>query len=81
MSGPLSPSFSVSSACRWSAALAREAWSRNHVADQIRPLAINVNDIDRRARAGEPVSLDVGVRELMQLLREVRELLGDRRAG
>lgn len=51
------------------------------LAAQIRPLAINVNDIDRRARAGEPVSLDVDVPELMQLLREVRELLGDRRAG
>jgi len=51
------------------------------LAAQIRPLAINVNDIDRRARAGEPVSLHVDVPELMQLLREVRELLGDRRAG
>ena len=51
------------------------------LAAQIRPLAINVNDIDRRARAGEPVSLDVDVPELVLLLRQVRVLLGDRRAG
>ncbi|KHL01589.1 hypothetical protein LK10_15165 [Sinomonas humi] len=51
------------------------------LAAQIRPLAINVNDLDRRARAGEPVSLDIAVPELISLLREVRGLLGDRRAG
>ncbi|MCG2623006.1 hypothetical protein LVY72_13975 [Arthrobacter sp. I2-34] len=51
------------------------------LAAQIRPLAINVHDLGRRARAGEPVSLGVDVPELIDLLREVRELLGDRRAG
>jgi hypothetical protein len=51
------------------------------LAAQIRPLAINVNDLDRRARAGEPVSLGVPVAELVDLLREVRDLLGDRTAG
>jgi hypothetical protein len=51
------------------------------LAAQIRPLAINVNDLDRRARAGEPVSLGALVAELMNLLREVRDLLGDRTAG
>ena len=50
------------------------------LAAQIRPLAINVNDLDRRARAGEAVSLDVPVAELINLLREVRDLLGDRTA-
>ncbi|WP_229230968.1 hypothetical protein [Sinomonas cyclohexanicum] len=50
------------------------------LAAQIRPLAINVNDLDRRARAGEAVSLSVDIPELIGLLREVRELLGDRRA-
>ena len=50
------------------------------LAAQIRPLAINVNDLDRRARAGETVSLDVAVPELIDLLRQVRELLGDRSA-
>ncbi|MGM0928820.1 MAG: hypothetical protein ACQEXN_03800 [Actinomycetota bacterium] len=50
------------------------------LAAQIRPLAINVSDLGRRARAGDPVSLDVSLPELMDLLREVRELLGDRRA-
>jgi hypothetical protein len=51
------------------------------LAAQIRPLAINVNDLDRRARAVEPVSLGVPVAELVDLLREVRDLLGDRTAG
>jgi hypothetical protein len=51
------------------------------LAAQIRPLAINVSDLGRRARAGDPVLLDVSLPELMDLLREVRELLGDRRAG
>lgn len=50
------------------------------LAAQIRPLAINVNDLDRRARAGEPVSLNSEVPELLALLRQVREQLGDRRA-
>lgn len=51
------------------------------LAAQIRPLAINVNDLDRRARAGEHVLLDVDLAELIDLLREVRELFGDRSAG
>ena len=46
--------------------------------EQIRRLAINVNDLDRRARAGEPVTLSAEVPELIVLLREVRALLGDR---
>lgn len=50
------------------------------LAAQIRPLAINVHDLDRRARAGEPVSLGGAVAELVDLLREVRDLLGDRTA-
>lgn len=50
------------------------------LAAQIRPLAVNVNDLDRRARAGEPVSLNTDVPELIDLLRNVRELFGDRRA-
>lgn len=50
------------------------------LAAQIRPLAVNVNDLDRRARAGEPVSLNSDVPELIDLLRNVRELFGDRRA-
>lgn len=45
---------------------------------QIRPLAINVNDLDHRARSGEPISLCDDVPELIELLREVRQLLGDR---
>lgn len=48
------------------------------LAAQIRPLAINVNDLDHRARAGEPVALSAEVPELIELLREVRALLGDR---
>lgn len=51
------------------------------LAAQVRPLAINVNDLDRRARAGEPVTLSAEVPELIELLREVRELLGDRTAS
>lgn len=51
------------------------------LAAQIRPLAINVNDLDRRARAGDPVTLSEGVPELIELLREVRALLGDRGAS
>lgn len=51
------------------------------LAAQIRPLAVNVNDLDRRARAGEPVSLNGEVPELIDLLRQVRELFGDRTAG
>jgi hypothetical protein len=50
------------------------------LAEQIRPLAINVNDLDRRARAGEIPSLGNDMPELVGLLREVRELLGDRSA-
>ena len=48
------------------------------LAAQIRPLAINVNDLDHRARAGEAVALSSEVPELIELLREVRALLGDR---
>ncbi|MDE9364127.1 hypothetical protein PZ938_00770 [Luteipulveratus sp. YIM 133132] len=51
------------------------------LAAQVRPLAINVNDLDRRARAGEPVALSAEVPELVELLREVRVLLGDRTAS
>lgn len=51
------------------------------LARQIRPLAVNVNDLDRRARAGEPVLLGSEGRELVSLLREVRQLLGDRTAS
>lgn len=51
------------------------------LAAQVRPLAINVNDLDRRARAGEAVSLSADVPELIELLREVRALLGDRTAS
>src|SRR5699024_49591 len=51
------------------------------LATQVRPLAINVNDLDRRARAGEPVALSAEVPELIELLREVRALLGDRTAS
>ena len=51
------------------------------LAAQVRPLAINVNDLDRRARAGESVALSSEVPELIELLREVRALLGDRTAS
>ena len=52
------------------------------LAEQIRPLAININDIDRRARAGHLVHVDRGLlTELSSLLREVRSLLGDRVAA
>lgn len=51
------------------------------LAAQVRPLAINVNDLDRRARAGEAVALSAEVPELIELLREVRTLLGDRTAS
>lgn len=52
------------------------------LADQIRPLAINVNDLDRRARAGQLVHVDRAlVVELIGLLREVRSMLGDRVAA
>ncbi|SMX90391.1 hypothetical protein BSP109_02458 [Brevibacterium sp. Mu109] len=51
------------------------------LAAQVRPLAINVNDLDRRARAGESVSLSADVPELIELLHEVRALLGDRTAS
>ncbi len=52
------------------------------LADQIRPLAINVNDIDRRARAGQLVHVDRTLLvELIGLLREVRSMLGDRVAA
>lgn len=51
------------------------------LAAQVRPLAINVNDLDRRARAGKPVTLSGEVPELLELLREVRTLLGDRAAS
>ncbi|MGI6879633.1 hypothetical protein [Microbacterium sp. gxy059] len=51
------------------------------LAAQVRPLAINVNDLDRRARAGEAVALSAEVPELIELLREARALLGDRAAS
>lgn len=51
------------------------------LAAQVRPLAINVNDLDHRARAGEAVALSSEVPELIELLREVRALLGDRTAA
>ena len=51
------------------------------LAARVRPLAINVNDLDRRARAGEAVALSAEVPELIELLREVRALLGDRTAS
>lgn len=52
------------------------------LADQIRPLAINVNDLDHRARAGQLVHVDRALlTELSILLREVRSLLGDRVAA
>ena len=51
------------------------------LAAQVRPLAINVNDLDRRARAGEAVALSAEVPELIELLREARTLLGDRTAS
>ncbi len=51
------------------------------LAAQVRPLAMNVNDLDRRARAGEAVALSAEVPELIELLREVRALLGDRTAS
>lgn len=49
-----------------------------HLAAQIRPLAINFNDLDARARLGHPVTLPHDNSELIELLRQVRELLGDR---
>lgn len=48
------------------------------LASLIRPLAINVNDLDRRARKGEQVDVSGAMPELVELLREVRTLLGDR---
>jgi len=51
------------------------------LAAQVRPLAINVNDLDRRARQGQSVSLGEHGEELVHLLREVRALLGDRMAS
>lgn len=52
------------------------------LSDQIRPLAINVNDLDRRARAGQLVHVDRALlMELLSLLREVRSMLGDRVAA
>lgn len=51
------------------------------LASQIRPLAINVNDLDRRARAGDPIAVDQALlTQLATQLHEVRSLLGDRRA-
>lgn len=52
-----------------------------HLAAQIRPLAININDLDARARSGHPVTLGPDNAELIRLLREVRTLLGDRVAS
>ena len=49
------------------------------LAAQIRRLAINVNDLDRRA--GEQVALSDDVPELIELMREVRALLGNRVAS
>lgn len=51
------------------------------LAAQIRPLAINVNDLDARARLGQPVTLVPDTPQLIELLREVRALLGDRVAS
>ena len=51
------------------------------LASQVRPLAININDLDRRARAGESVAVSADVPELIELLREIRALLGDRTAS
>ncbi|SMX90902.1 hypothetical protein BI49514_02347 [Brevibacterium iodinum ATCC 49514] len=51
------------------------------LAAQVRPLAININDLDHRARAGEAVALSADVPELIELLREIRALLGDRTAS
>lgn len=52
-----------------------------YLAAQIRPLAINHNDLDARARRGDPVTLSPDNDELIELLREVRALLGDRVAS
>lgn len=63
-------------------ARARASADTRVLADQIRPLAINVNDLDRRARAGQLVHIDRALLlELISLLREVRSLLGDRVAA
>lgn len=52
------------------------------LARQIRPLAVNVNDLDRRARTGQAVTVPTAeVAELAALLGHVRELLGDRLAS
>lgn len=52
-----------------------------HLAAQIRPLAININDLDARARHGQQVTLGADTGVLIELLRQVRELLGDRVAS
>ena len=62
-------------------ARAKVSADARELAAQIRPLAINVNDLDHRARAGEAVALSSEVPELIELLREVRALLGDRTAS
>lgn len=49
-----------------------------HLARQIRPLAININDLDRRARRGEQVTLSGEAPGLIDLMCEVRQLLGDK---
>lgn len=59
----------------------QESADARELGTQIRPLAINVNDLDRRARAGEAVALSAEVPELIELLREARALLGDRAAS
>lgn len=51
------------------------------LAAQIRPMAININDLDARARSGQPVTMGPDTTELIELLREVRTLLGDRVAS
>ena len=65
----------------WVEARVQASADVRELAAQVRPLAINVNDLDRRARASEPVALSAEVPELIELLREVRELLGDRTAS
>ena len=61
---------------------AQQSEGQRELAAQIRTLAINVNDLDRRARSGEAVTLGGDVPELIELLTEYRvELLGDKVAG
>ena len=48
------------------------------LAAQVRPLAVNVNTLAAKALAGQAVTLSDEVSELVEVLRDVRELLGDR---